>query len=167
MIEKHSAQIWGLASLAILLVTLLGWWQSPVEPITSRPLLLIPEVKAIVDYQAKARGWMDAFQSLDAALSGLLLDGNGDLFSQSQQGNRALQQAVELAQTVDQTEAPATLVSWHSQLKTISLAYLDAARLALRFIGASSPENRSAAQAALEQARKQLESARNSDWMVP
>lgn len=167
MIEKRSAQIWGLASLTILLVTLLGWWQSPVEPITSQPMLLIPEVKAIVDYQAKARGWMDAFQSLDAALSGLLLDTNGDLFSQSQQGNRALQQAVELAQTVDQTEAPATLVSWHSQLKTISLAYLDAARLALRFIGASSPENRTAAQAALEQARMQLESARNSDWMAP
>lgn len=167
MIEKHSAQIWGLASLAILLITLLGWWQSPVEQITGRPLLLIPEVKAIVDYQAKSRGWMDAFQSLDAALSGLLLDTNGDLFSQSQQGNRVLQQAVELAQTVDQTEAPATLVGWHSQLKTISLAYLDAARLALRFIGASSPENHNAAQAALEQARKQMESAETSEWMAP
>lgn len=167
MIEKRSAQIWGMTGLAIFLITLLGWWQSPIEQITGRPLLLIPEVKAIVDYQAKVRGWMDAFQSLDAALSGLLLDTNGDLFSQSQQGNRVLQQAVELAQTIDQTEAPATLVSWHSQLKTISLAYLDAARLALRFIGASNPENHSAAQAALEQARKQLESAKTSEWMAP
>ncbi len=166
MIEKRSAQIWGLASLAVLLITVMGWWQSPIEHYTGRPLLLIPEIKAVADYQIQARGWIDQFQSLDASISDLLLGTNGDLFSQSQQGNRTLQQAVQMAQTVDRTSAPATLVSLHSDLKNISLGYLDAARLTLRCIGAPSAENRTAAQAALDQARKRLDSVKSSEWMT-
>jgi hypothetical protein len=66
--------IWGFASLAAILITLLGWWQSPIEHFTGRPLLLIPEVKAVAAYQVQARGWVDQFQGLDASITGLLLD---------------------------------------------------------------------------------------------
>ncbi len=166
MNENHTTQTWGLVGLAVLLITLLGWWQSPIEHYTSRPLLLIPEIKAVADYQVQAREWIDRFQSLDASITDLLLDTNGDLFSQSQQGDRVLQQAVQMAQTVDQTSAPATLVSLNSDLKAISLGYLDAARLTLRCIGAPSAENRSAAQAALDQARKRLDSVKSSEWIA-
>ncbi len=163
--EKRPSMIWGFASLAAILITLLGWWQTPIEHFTGRPLLLIPEVKAVVDYQVQARGWVDQFQSLDASITDLLLDTNGDLFSQSQQGNRVLQQAVQMAQTVDQTKAPATLVGLHSELKVISLGFLDAARLTLRYLATPSPENRAAAQSAVDQTRVKLEGVKASEWI--
>lgn len=164
--EKRSSMIWGFASLAAILITLLGWWQSPIEHFTGRPLLLIPEVKAVADYQVQSRGWVDQFQSLDASITDLLLDTNGDLFSQSQQGNRVLQQAVQMAQTVDQTKAPATLVGLHGDLKAISLGYLDASRLALRYLATPSPENRAAAQSAVDQTRVKLDGVKDSEWIT-
>jgi hypothetical protein len=164
--EKRSSMIWGVASLAAILVTLLGWWQSPIERFTGRPLLLIPEVKAVADYQVQARGWVDQFQSLDASITGLLLDTNGDLFSQSQQGNHVQQQAVQMAQTVDQTKAPATLIGLHTDLKAISLGYLDAARLALRYLATPSPENRAVAQSAVDQSRAKLDGVKASEWIT-
>lgn len=164
--EKRSTLIWSFASLAVILITLLGWWQSPIEHFTGRPLLLIPEVKAVADYQVQARGWVDQFQSLDASITDLLLDTNGDLFSQSQQGNHVLQQAVQMAQTVDQTKAPATLVGLHSELKTISLGYLDAARLTLRYLATPSPENHAAAQSAVDQNRVKLDGVKASEWIT-
>lgn len=164
--EKRSTLIWSLTSLAAILITLLGWWQSPIEHYTGRPLLLIPEVKAVADYQVLARGWVDQFQSLDASITDLLLDTNGDLFSQSQQGNRMLQQAVQVAQTIDQTKAPATLVGLHSELKAISLGFLDAARLALRYLATPSEENRAAAQSTVDQTRIKLEGVKASEWIA-
>lgn len=164
--EKQSSMIWGFASMAAILITLLGWWQSPFEHFTGRPLLLIPEVKAVADYQVQARDWVDQFQSLDASITDLFLDNNGDLFSQSQQGNRVLQQAVQMAQAVDQTKAPATLVSLHGDLKAISLGYLDAARLTLRFLATPSPENRAAAQSAVDQSRVKLDGVKASEWIT-
>lgn len=164
--EKRPSMIWGFASLAAILITLLGWWQSPIEHFTGRPLLLIPEVKAVADYQVQARGWVDQFQGLDASITGLLLDTSGDLFSQSQQGNRVLQQAVQMAQAVDQTKAPATLVGLHGELKAISLGYLDAARLALRYLATPSSENRAAAQSEVDQSRMKLDGIKASEWIT-
>ena len=71
--------------VSLVVLTILGWFISPIDRTTSRPLLLIPEVKAVHDYQVKARSWISQFQLLDAEISGLLIGSSGDLFSQSRQ----------------------------------------------------------------------------------
>ena len=53
-----------IIGVSLVLVTVLGWLNSPIDRTTSRPLLLIPEVKAVHDYQVKARAWISQFQVL-------------------------------------------------------------------------------------------------------
>lgn len=72
-----------IIGVSLVLVTVLGWLNSPIDHPTSRPLLMIPEVKAVHDYQVKACSWISQFQLLDAEISGLLIEPSGDQFSQS------------------------------------------------------------------------------------
>ncbi len=89
--------------VSLVLLTVLGWFNSPIDRTTGRPLLLIPEVKAVHDYQVKARSWISQFQVLDAEISGLLMEPSGDLFSQSSQANQAVEAAVTQVQIIDRT----------------------------------------------------------------
>jgi hypothetical protein len=77
-----------------------------------------------------------------------------------------LQQAVQMAQAVDQSKSPATLVGLHADLKAISLGYLDAARLALRYLATPSSENRAAAQSEVDQSRMKLDGIKASEWIT-
>lgn len=156
-----------IIGVSLVLVTVLGWLYSPIDRTTSRPLLLIPEVKAVHDYQVKARSWISQFQLLDAEISGLLIGPSGDLFSQSRQANQAVEAAVAQAQKIDRTQAPLALTSLHQTFNQAGLAYLEAARSALVWVSTPSAEQLATAKANLEKARQQVDQLSQSEWLAP
>ena len=156
-----------IAGLSLVILTVLGWLNSPIDHTTDRPLLLIPEVKAVHDYQVKARSWISQFQVLDAEISGMLMEPSGDLFSQSSQANQAVEAAVTQVQMIDRTQAPLSLTSLHQAFNQAALAYLEAARSALVWVSTPSVEKLTIAKANLEKARQQVDQLSQSEWLVP
>lgn len=162
-----SSHWYWITGITIVLLTVLGWLSSPIDRTTGRPLLLVPEVKAVHDYQANARSWIDRFALLDAEVSGLLTQPTGDLFSRSSQANHTVESAVVLTQTIDRTAAPLSLTSLHQAFVSASLAYLEAARSALVWVSTPSEEKLVAAKANLETARMQVKQLSQSEWLQP
>lgn len=156
-----------IAGLSLVILTVLGWLNSPIDRTTGRPLLLIPEVKAVYDYQVKARSWISQFQVLDAEISGLLIEPTGDLFSQSSQANQAVEAAVTQVQMIDRTQAPLSLTSLHQAFNQAALAYLEAARSALVWVSTPSAEKLTTAKTNLEKARQQVDQLSQSEWLIP
>lgn len=154
-----------IAGVSLILLTMFGWLRSPIDRTTGRPLLLIPEVKAVHDYQVEARSRIRQFEVLDAQISGLLIEPSGDLFSRSSQANQAVEAAVAQAQVIDRTSAPISLTSLHQSIHQAALAYLEAARSALVWISTPAPDKLDAAKANLEKARQQVEQLRHSEWL--
>jgi hypothetical protein len=156
-----------ITGVSLIILTVLGWLNSPIDRTTGRPLLLIPEVKAVHDYQVKARSWISQFQVLDAEISGLLIEPSGDLFSQSSQANQAVEAAVAQAHAIDSTQAPLSLTSLHQAFNQAALAYLEAARSALVWVSTPSADKLAAAKANLEKARQQVDQLSQSEWLIP
>jgi hypothetical protein len=153
--------------VSLVLLTVLGWLNSPIDRTTGRPLLLVPEVKAVHDYQVKARSWISQFQVLDAEISGLLMEPSGDLFTQSSQANQTVEAAVTQAQMIDRTQAPLSLTSLHQAFDQAALAYLEAARSALVWVSTPSAEKLTTAKANLGKARQQVDQLSQSEWLAP
>ncbi len=153
--------------VSLVLLTVLGWFNSPIDRTTGRPLLLIPEVKAVHDYQLDARSWISQFQVLDAQISGLLIEPSSDLFSRSSQANQTVEAAVAQVQLIDRTQAPLSLSSLHQAFNQAALAYLEAARSALVWVSTPSSDRLTAAKANLEKARQQVDQLSQSEWLVP
>lgn len=156
-----------ISGTLLVVLTILGWINSPIDRTNGRPLLLIPEVKAVHDYQLEARSWINQFQVLDAEISGLLIDPSGDLFSRSSQANHAVEAAVAQVQMVDRTQAPLSLSSLHQAFNQAALAYLEAARSALVWVSTPSVEKLNVAKANLEKARQQVDQLSRSEWLIP
>lgn len=156
-----------LAGIGLVVLTVLGWLNSPIDRASGRPLLLVPEVKAVHDYQANARVWLNRFQSLDAEIAGLLVEPTGDLFSRSSQANQTVENAVSLTQRIDRTQAPLSLTSLQGAFKQAGLTYLEAARSALIWVSTPSAEKLADAQAKLQTARQQVEQLKQSEWLIP
>ncbi|NLG97356.1 MAG: hypothetical protein GX491_08355 [Chloroflexi bacterium] len=165
--SPHTSIGYWIAAVSLVLLTIFGWLHSPIDRTTGRPLLLIPEVKAVHDYQTKARSWIGQFEVLDAQISGLLIEPSGDLFRRSSQANQAVEAAVSQAQVIDRTQAPLSLTSLHQSIHQAALAYLEAARSALVWISTPAPDKLDAAKANLEKARQQVEHLRQSEWLIP
>src|SRR5512146_3208177 len=153
--------------VSLVLLTVLGWFNSPIDRTTGRPLLLVPEVKAVHDYQVEARSWISQFEVLDAQISGLMIEPSGDLFSRSSQANQAVEAAVAQVQTIDRTQAPLSLTSLHQAFNQAAVAYLEAARSALVWVSTPSPEKLNTAKANLEKARQQVDQLSQSEWLIP
>jgi hypothetical protein len=156
-----------ITGFGLILLTVLGWLNSPIDNTTGRPLLLIPEVKAVHDYQVKARSWISQFQVLDAMISGLLIEPSVDLFSKSSQANHAVETAVTQVHWIDRTQAPLSLTSLHQAFNQAALAYLEAARSALVWVSTPSTDKLTTAKENLEKARQQVDQLSHSEWLVP
>ena len=168
MNSNSIAQRWyWIVGVGLTLFTVLGWLNSPIDRTTGRPLLIIPEVKAVHDYQVHARTWISQFQVLDAEISGLLIEPAGDLFSRSSQANHAVEAAVAQVQIIDRTEAPLSLTSLHQGFNQAALAYLEAARSALVWVSTPSDDKLADAKTKLETARQQVDQLSQSEWLVP
>ena len=159
-----------LASLAAVLMVLtlltgLGYVASP-RTADGRPVLLLPDVRAVEIYRRQAVTWLQAWQVLDMALGQSLsaADTTG-LLDRSRQAQSDFASAIDLARTVDGTEAPPALLGLHDQTAATAQAYVDATVALNRWLSAPSSDNRAAADQAYRAARDNLTQLAANAWL--
>ena len=160
----HISLSWLLLPLALFL-TLLGALSSPRDE-QGRPLLLLPDVKAVEDYRHAMSSAIAGMQLLDGEIAALLAGQNTDLFTQSRQAQSAFEHALRIAQEVDVQSAPPALDGLRGAATGTASAYLEAARLALRWVSLPQEDNRTAAENSLAQAQQQLKTLEESKWLA-
>lgn len=122
----------------LLLFGFIGLVNTPFDS-QGQPLLLLPDVKAMMEYQKLARKWNQQFIRLDGELSQLLADqSSGDLFTQSRNVQSIAERTISIGQEIDRTQTPAAATGLHDSLSRVAAAYLETARTALRWV--STPE---------------------------
>ena len=165
-ISEQPLQRISLILLALAVVfAVIGGFTSPLDE-NGKPVLLLPEVKSFEDYRKSGRDWLDQMLVLDSEISGVLSGENsGDLFTQSRQAQQMLQRAVNLAKEIDQVNVPAAAAGIHDQLYATSMAYLEAARLTMRWIGAPEETTKQQIGVKLEQARSGRNALKENHWL--
>jgi hypothetical protein len=156
---------WALAIAGIVIVGLLGWFFSPRNA-EDRPILLSPDVKAMEDYRRQANSWADDMRLLDGEISAVMLSDNSDLIGSMQKGQSALNHSIRLAQEIDQTGSPSAFAALRSELYDTSLAYVDAARAAARWLSIPNVDNQQAAIDAQKAARDEYNTLITSKWFL-
>ena len=163
--EKLQKLGWILFGLAVFF-TIIGTFVSPLDD-QGKPVLLLPEVKAVEDYRKAAQTWISELNILDGEIAHIIAaDQQGDLFSQSRSAQQTLQHAVELAQQVDRTRVPPIGMGMHEQMLSTTLSYLEAARSALQWVSAPEQENQDQAIQLLEDSRQMKSELEKNKWLI-
>ncbi len=163
--EKLQKFGWILLGLAVIF-TIIGALVSPIDDL-GKPILLLPEVKAVEDYRRSAQSWISELTILDSEIARVIsTEQQGDLFSQSRSAQQTLQHAVEIAQEVDRTKVPPIGMGLHEQMLSTTLSYLEAARSALQWVSAPEQENQDLAIQILEVAREMKSELEKNKWLV-
>jgi hypothetical protein len=156
---------WVLLGIAVLF-TIIGGFVSPMDD-QGKPVLLLPEVKAMEDYRRSAQTWIKDMTVLDGEIALVLgTEQQGDLFSLSRAAQETLQHAVDLAQQVDRTKVPPIGMGLHEQVLSTSVSYLEAARSALQWVSAPGQENLDSAVEMLEEARTMKSELEANQWLI-
>ncbi len=157
---------WAWIAGVIVILLGLGLIVSPRDK-HDRPLLLLPDVKAVEDYRRSLVSWHDRLLELNGRIAQVLSDDyGGDLFSQSSQGQKILNETVQLLQEIDQTPTPSAALPARNMAARAGNTTLDAARAMLAWVSAPIPANLNAAQQALDGARTTLSDLEASQWMA-
>jgi hypothetical protein len=165
--DEHETRLslgWLLIPLALIL-TVVGVLASPRDA-QGQPLLLLPDVKAVEDYRLSMSSTTAGLRLLDGEIADLLAGQNPDLFTQSNQAQAAFEHALPITQDIDIQAAPPALGDLKGTAASTASAYLEAARLALRWVSLPQESNRTAAQNGLAQARQQLKTLKASKWLA-
>jgi hypothetical protein len=160
-----AAWAWSAGMVICLLLVLIGWLVSPVDSLSGRPILLLPDVKAVGDYRRQASGWVGDLRLLDGDLAQLLAGNTDDLFEQSRRSQAALDRAARLAQAVDIHAPPPPLISLQQQLSQTTFAYLESARAASSWVSVPDEAHYQQAAQVLEQAQEWLRELESSQWL--
>jgi hypothetical protein len=147
-----------------LIFSVIGYFVSPHDE-DEKPVLLLPEVRQMETYRRSANRWMQGFQALDSQIATIAANQQVDLFSQSREAQKALQQAVSMAQEIDRTTFPPPAISLHDDLAATSLVYLEVARKMMIWVGAPEGTNRSQFDATLVGARQSYETLEKNKWL--
>jgi hypothetical protein len=131
-----------------------------------RPLLLLPELRAVRAYQETAKSWHEELRLLDADLAGLLVGDPADVLAQSRQAQEAMGQAVQIGRAIDMREAPPALAGLGEALRQASLAYLEAARAVVGAVNVPDDAHEQQAQEALATARHSLGGLEKNPWLT-
>lgn len=150
----------------VTVLTLLGYHASPRDE-TGRPVLLLPDVRAVDLYRRNAVRWANEWQAIEDNLEQVLTEDGRQLLLRSRQAQRAFDQAVALAQEVDGTEAPSALLGLHEQAVANSDAHIQAGAAIARWLSAPTSENRVAAETALAGASASQATFASSEWIAP
>ena len=152
--------------LAVLLFLILIGLLNSQPNQDGRPLLLLPDVWRTVGYQHKATAWGVEFQRVETDLNGLLSDNQvGDLLSQSQAAQRTLERAAGLAREIDQTPVPVAVSGLREMLSATALNYLEASRLALRWLNTPTKNAYQEAMTKLGAAHESAQALEESEWI--
>ena len=140
-----------------------------VSPRTAdgRPVLLLPDVRAVEVYRRQAVAWALAWRELDAGLRAVLGAPDSGLLEQSRQAQAGFEAAIRLARAVDAAEAPPTLLGLHDQVALTAQGYVDTSVAVNRWLSAPSPENRAVADQAYQVAAATLAQVEANAWLQP
>ena len=156
---------WGVL-LVLLSLTIIGLLVSPRDQF-GKPILLLPDVKAVQEYRKSAQQWLIELDNIDGQINQLLsTEASGDLFTQSKNGQQMLQQAMDLAQEVDKIEVNSFMWGFLEQMNNVVLMYLQSARLTMQWISAPSDDLREQANNTLELARESRRILENNKWLI-
>jgi hypothetical protein len=166
-ISEDMLQKLGWILLGVTVVfTLLGVIVSPRDE-QGKPVLLLPDVKAVQDYRRTAQTWTESFAGLDGEIDRVIsTNPEGDLFTQSQSTQQTLQHAVQLAKQVDRASVPPIAMGVHEKAMATAMAYLEAARSALQWISAPDQTNHDQAAQTLEIARTSMDELEANQWLT-
>jgi|APHig6443717497_1056834.scaffolds.fasta_scaffold233875_1 hypothetical protein len=158
---------WVWVGLVVLALLGLGLFVSPRDQ-QNRPILLLPDAKAVEDYRNSISGWHERMQTLDSEITTILSGKFGsDLFSKSREAQKVMDSTIQLAQEIDRQDVPTAAIPAKSLLAQSASAYLNASRAMLQWVTASNEENLVEAQNTLEQARQTLKQLEQSEWINP
>ena len=165
-ISEERLQKFGLILVSIaVLFTIIGAFVSPLDE-QGKPVLLLPDVKAVEDYRRSAQNWVSELSFLDGEIANVLAGKQqGDLFSQSRSAQQTLQHAVELAQEVDRAKVPPIGMGLYEQLLSTTMGYLEAARSALQWVSAPEKNNLDQASQKLADSRKMKSDLEKNQWL--
>ncbi len=163
--QEVTIPLYVVVLVVLLFLTLIGLLNSQPNQ-DGRLLLLLPDVWRTVGYQQKAAAWGVEFQRLETDLNGLLSENQvGDLLSQSQVAQRTLEQAAGLAREIDQNPAPVAISGLREMLNATALDYLEASRLALRWLNTPTEDAYQEAMAKLQAAHELAQVLEESEWI--
>jgi len=162
ILHKYACLLLGLT----LLFTIIGMIVSPCDQ-EGKPVLLLPEVKALEDYRRSSQRWLRELSFLDGEITNMLsATPNGDLFSQSKGAQNMLQHAFQLVQQVDRTHVPTLWMGFQDQMLSISMSYLETARSTLRWVSLPEKSNLELAIQQLADSRKLKTDLESNPWMI-
>jgi hypothetical protein len=165
-IPEERLHKFGIVLLGIaVLFTIIGVMVSPLDD-QGKPVLFLPEVKAVEDYRRSAQSWMTRLTALDGEIAQVIdMHQHGDLFTQSRSAQQTLQHAVDLAQQVDRARVPPIGMGLHEKMLSTTLSYLEAARSALQWVGAPEKNNQDSAVQKLAEARRMKSDMEENQWL--
>ena len=153
-----------LVVLALLALLAIGGIASPRGP-EGRPLLLLPDVKAVHDYRQLARETSKELRLVDGKISAALAGNVDDLFGQTRRAQEAFEHILRISEQLDRQNAPPALIGLKEDLNQTAMGYLEATRLTLRWLSTPSQANHEQAQARLAEARAGLNELEKSQWL--
>ena len=152
-------------SLLLVVFGLIGYAASPLDD-AGRPVLLLPDVRAVEQYRRSVSGWAEHWRALDTSMQEIVAgDASSDLLAVSRQAQRTFEQTVALAREVDAAESPASMLGLREQASASALAYVDAGVAIARWVSAPSAENHDAAQQTLAGAGQSLAALEQNEWI--
>jgi hypothetical protein len=164
-IEVRRTTMTGLIGTVVLMYFVAaGYFSSPRDG-TGRPILLLPEVRAVEHYRRLVFAWDTAWQDLDKAISTILRSDKAQLLVTSEQAQAAVDDAASLAKKVDATDAPSALVGLKDLTSQTAGDYAAASTSAARWLSAPSGANQTAATAALNKARTDRQQLEANAWL--
>jgi hypothetical protein len=149
----------------MVILVLIGWFASPLDD-RGRPLLLLPDIKAVEDYRRLALSWNEELHLVDGEIAKFLADETYDLYGQSRQAQRTTERVLKTVQAIDRKEAPPTLIGLREDLKLVSISYLESSRLVLRWLSMPDQANRNQVEQSLTKARSGLKELERNQWLV-
>jgi hypothetical protein len=155
-----------LAVITVVCLTAIGYQASPRDE-TGRPILLLPDVRAVELYRRAATGWVEDWRALADELALVVAEDGVSLLTRSRQAQRVFDRAVALTREVDATEAPPALLGLQDLASRTSNNFVEASAAIARWLSAPSSENRTAAEEALGHARTALAELEANEWITP
>jgi hypothetical protein len=153
-----------IAGILLAYLGVTGYLSSPHDT-AGRPVLLLPEVRAVEHYRKLVGTWVVEWRGLDKNVAGILGNDGTRLLATSQQAQQALDLATTLASQVDANEAPSAMVGLRDLSVQAAVDYADASTAAARWLSAPSSANLAAANAALSKARQDRAALEANEWL--
>jgi hypothetical protein len=149
---------------AVIVFLIIGFIASPKDNV-GRPILLLPDIRAVEEYRIAIVRWSSQAQDLDTQINTILSGKFGDdLFTRSRESQKMIDAGVRLIQNIEQQKTPTAAIPARSILVKMSSAYLEAARATLTWTTAPTEENLSKANTLLTLARQALAELEASEW---